>query len=252
MKRLILIAGITVLAVMGYLQTASVQSNVTVTNAQAVPMGASGTIFMVTLDMQNDGPAVTLTDVRSPSGADVSVMNPAFMGAPLTIPADGTGLLAMDGAHVMLSLQDGSFSEGTFQPLSLSFDDGSQVVTRVIRTKPSGMRHGMSDAVGVSPAPSITLVPPDLVDGKGFEVGAALENFEFVIAPDDAAHVDGQGHAHIYLNGLKLGRLYEDRFNLGALSAGDYTLRVALNTNDHRPYADQDAPVEAVWTFTVP
>tara|TARA_R110002074_G_scaffold3594_5_gene18769 strand:+ start:5876 stop:6148 length:273 start_codon:yes stop_codon:yes gene_type:complete len=60
------------------------------------------------------------------------------------------------------------------------------------------------------------------------------QNFTFIRAEDGAAHVPNQGHAHVYLNGLKLGRLYAETFELGALSPGKYKLSVALNSNDHK------------------
>ncbi len=255
LKRVAVFVGVLALGAFIYVQFMPAKSTVTVTNARAVPMGASGDMFMVTLSMQNDGGAVTLTEATSPSGAEVSVMNMGQSG-PLVIPADGKGLLAMDGAHLMLHVPGGDFEEGAYHSISLAFDDGSTVVSRILRPKQHGgramMDHSMTNGVEVSPSPTISFAAPPSVSADGFRVNLSVENFDFVPAPDGATHAPNKGHAHIYLNGLKLGRLYEDSFNIGALSPGDYVLRVALNSNDHRPYVLNGTPVEAAFAFKLP
>lgn len=252
MKRWIAALILLLIGLGAYLQFAPQQSMITITNAMATPMGAGGQMFMVTLDMQNKGPAVTLTGVSSPSGAEVSVMNANQVG-PLVVPQNSDGLLAMDGAHIMLSVPAGHFQEGAFQSISLMFDDGTEVATRVMhQTADGGMRHGMAHGVMINPAPKVTLLPPESISTDGFDVTLDVENFAFVLAEDGAAHVPNQGHAHIYLNGLKLGRLYSEDFTVGGLKSGTYTLQVGLNTNDHRPYVTAQGPIGATFVFQIP
>ena len=62
------------------------------------------------------------------------------------------------------------------------------------------------------------------------------ENFQFTPTTPDSTHVMGQGHAHLYLNGMKLQRMYGSTATIGALPAGRYHIAVSLNTNDHRTY----------------
>ncbi|KIN70435.1 DUF461 domain containing protein [Sulfitobacter noctilucae] len=253
MKRFFVFGAVIAIAALVYFSTKPPQSTVTVTNAIATPMGTGGDVFMVSLEMHNSGDAVTLIGVTAPA-ADVSITNPGGAG-PLVVPAMGQGLLAMDGAHLMLSAPQGSFAKGTYQPIALVFDDGSEVAARVIR--PAGgdgmaeMHHGMMQGVDASPTPEISLPSPPAADNDGFEISLALKNFTFVRVADNAGHIAGEGHAHIYLNGLKLGRLYESSFTLGALLPGRYALRIALNTNDHRPYMNKDGPVDLVYDFEI-
>ena len=47
----------------------------------------------------------------------------------------------------------------------------------------------------------------------------------------------GTGHAHVYINGVKLGRLYGHWMHLTGLKAGEHTIKVTLNSNDHQDYA---------------
>jgi hypothetical protein len=99
------------------------------------------------------------------------------------------------------------------------------------------------------PAPSVALtVQPD--PATGWNLHMATENFTF--APENAslAHVPGQGHAHIYVNGTKIGRFYGPWAHLATLPEGEVTIRATLNANDHRPLAVGDRPVEDSVTLT--
>lgn len=71
-------------------------------------------------------------------------------------------------------------------------------------------------------------------------------------APERASgeHRDGEGHAHVYVDGDKLGRLYGPWMHL-ALDAGDHEIRVTLNGNDHRDYLVDGDVVEARGRVTV-
>ena len=255
MKRLAIISLVVLLAGFSYYQFKPQNSLVTVTQARATPVGASEEMFMIALNLQNDGPAVALTGVSSPSGANVSLMNPNQTGQ-MVIPENATGILAMDGAHIMLSVSAGDFEEGSFRSITLLFDDGTEHAVRVMRDNMGEgmgeMRHGLAHGVQVDPSPTLTLIPPKTVSAEGFDIAINVENFNLILVGDTAAHVANEGHGHIYLNGLKLGRLYEETFSIGALASGAYTLTVALNTNDHRPYVFDNEAIAAHFEFNIP
>jgi hypothetical protein len=61
----------------------------------------------------------------------------------------------------------------------------------------------------------------------------------FVFTPENAGkdHVAGQGHAHMYVDGKKVARLYSPWFHLPALSPGKHVIKVTLNANSHEEYA---------------
>ena len=71
----------------------------------------------------------------------------------------------------------------------------------------------------------------------GWNLYIQTENFTF--SPENASldHVNGEGHAHVYINGEKLGRFYAPWVHLDNLPAGEVTVEVTLNANDHRPLA---------------
>lgn len=253
-KRIAAFVGLVVIAALLYFLTNATESNVTVLDARAAPMGTNDNLFMVTMTLKNEGDAVSLTDVQSESGGHAHFMNPE-QSKPLVVPANGQGQLAMDGAHMILSIPNGAFEEGTYQSVTLSFSDGSTVGVRVLRPtldNGGGMSdHDMSQGVEVDPAPEISFASAPKVDAEGFEITVALEDFRFVRAADDAEHVSNEGHAHVYLNGLKLGRLYKDSYEIGALLPGNYVLRIALNSNDHRPYLADGKLLETVFEFQI-
>lgn len=95
-------------------------------------------------------------------------------------------------------------------------------------------------------APALTIsVTPD--PASGYNLHLMTENFTF--APEHASqdHVPGEGHAHVYVNGEKIGRLYGGWMHLSALPA-DALVEVTLNTNDHRMLAVDNQPLKAAVT----
>ena len=76
----------------------------------------------------------------------------------------------------------------------------------------------------------------------------------FVFAPENVnqADVDGEGHAHIYVDGEKVSRVYGERFHLTGVEAGDHEIRVTLNANSHGEYAVGGQVVQAVAHLSVP
>ncbi len=93
-------------------------------------------------------------------------------------------------------------------------------------------------------APTLALgVTPDPASGWNLRI----ETSGFRFAPEHASgdHVPGEGHAHVYVNGEKLGRVYGPWTHLSSLPPGPVTVAVTLNANDHRPLVVGDRPLSA-------
>lgn len=93
-------------------------------------------------------------------------------------------------------------------------------------------QHAMLDISGEDNLPTMTLTVYE--DAKsGFNVQIETTNFTF--APEHASteHVAGEGHAHVYVDGVKLGRVYGEWYHVDGLSVGIHEITVNLNTNDH-------------------
>ncbi|MEM7242378.1 MAG: hypothetical protein AAF429_09350 [Pseudomonadota bacterium] len=97
-------------------------------------------------------------------------------------------------------------------------------------------------------------MPPDLrleitKDAvSGWNLFVDVENFTFVPASEGAEAVLGEGHAHLYVNDVKMARLYGPHFHMPDLPTGEHRLRVTLNANNHASYAvnGQAVAVEAL------
>lgn len=251
MKRLVAIGIVLVAAAVAYLLLQNRPAPIALVDATATATSDDGSSFMIGMTIENSGPPDELLDVSSPSGVMMSVMNPVMPNAALVVPGDSSAALAMDGAHLMMGA-DAAFDEGAFLPITLTFRNAGVVSTRVENVGAMTMDHTMAHGVQEEPAPQVEIAPVTPPSATGFDIDLTVTNFTFTQADDNAQHVPNEGHAHIYLNGLKLGRLYDTRYRIGALPPGDYVLTVVLNTNDHRPYLAEHKPVGTSLAFTLP
>jgi hypothetical protein len=101
------------------------------------------------------------------------------------------------------------------------------------------------------PVPTVILVAfPDAIQGWNLEV--KVSNFRF--APE---HVNGkslttEGHAHLYVDGKKVTRLYGNWYYLPSLPPGQHTITVSLNANGHEQLTHQGKPLQASIVVKVP
>lgn len=85
-----------------------------------------------------------------------------------------------------------------------------------------------------------------IADTKGgWNVQLKTTNFGF--APDQvgAESIEGEGHAHLYLDGQKIARVYSEWYHLPPLPLGKHNLRATLNTHDHSDYCLDGDPIGA-------
>ena len=130
---------------------------------------------------------------------------------------------------------------------------GGQVVQAVAHLSvphmpPAPTQVGQVDA----PAPMAVEIQlaPDPLGGANLMVMP----HGFTLAPEkvNEPNVAGEGHPHVYVNGVKLSRLYSPYMHLGMLQPGMNEVRVTLNANMHQEYAHNGQTIEAVATIHVP
>ena len=112
------------------------------------------------------------------------------------------------------------------------------------------VHSGTATVVSETPVSVAITAEPDA--HGGVDVQIATEGFQF--APDsvDQPHTPGAGHAHIYVDGVKLGRVFESDYHIDPLSPGQHEVRVSLNTNDHSELVYDGTKAESTVTVTVP
>lgn len=85
---------------------------------------------------------------------------------------------------------------------------------------------------------------------SGWNLHVVTTDFRF--APENASseHVAGEGHAHVYVDGTKVARLYGPWLHIADLPNGQSEVKVTLNTNDHRPITIGGKPLAARTTVS--
>jgi len=174
------------------------------------------------------------------SGTESS-SHPARHGANLIVTF-ATG--AVIGAMTFWIASD--FWQGT------AGDSGAQMNMKADMTnmETGAHSHGMMAVDGWALIPTITTsIQKDPVGGWNLHLETS--NFIFDAASAGLANVEGHGHAHIYVNGEKLARIYGDWFHIGTLPTGKNMISVSLNANDHSALAYNGELLEHKQVVTV-
>lgn len=77
-------------------------------------------------------------------------------------------------------------------------------------------------------------------NSTGYDAEISFVNFK--LTPENASGegVVGEGHAHIYADGVKINRVYGEWYHLGKFDAGSHEIEVRLSSNDHHELAVDD------------
>lgn len=164
------------------------------------------------------------------------------MNKPLALLAVGlvlgglTGFMFAAGYGITFDGHDHGTDHGAN---NMAHDDGDH------------MKHGemLSLAAGPSSPTLKMMVMPD--PASGWNLHIMTENFRF--APENASrdHIDGEGHAHVYVNGNKVARHYAPWMHIANLEPGEHIIAVSLNANDHRQLDVGGTPLRVEQTITV-
>ncbi|MEQ8450022.1 MAG: copper chaperone PCu(A)C [Nitratireductor sp.] len=171
----------------------------------------------------------------------------------IDIPAAGVVELSPQTAFLDLSEIGEPVREGAMAPMVLIFERAGEVL---IKARVDPLLEGEAAAHGAGlfePARVGEPIPKAALEVRVDEEGRAhialrLEDFAFDEAGVDGPHVPGRGHAHLYVDRVKIGRLYGPDYVTAPLPPGRHEISVVLNTNDHRAYAVDGAPVAATAT----
>ncbi len=164
-------------------------------------------------------------------GVERAMARPLALFAIGLVFGGGIGFVLAAGAGVTLDGHD-----HTMDRTALAHHDVADDHAEPHRLSPSG------------DAPTVLVdLAPDPV--SGWNLHAKTANFAF--APEQAGgiHRAGEGHAHVYLDGDKIARLYGPWMHLSSVPDGA-TVTVTLNGNDLRPLFVGDRPLSATAVAT--
>lgn len=103
--------------------------------------------------------------------------------------------------------------------------------------------HNQMVELTLDNAPSLSVeVIEDPVSGWNLHV--LTEAFQFTPENAGATHAMNEGHAHVYVDGIKIARLYGNWMHIAALPDAA-EVSVTLNTNDHLTYSVDGKAISA-------
>ncbi|MFT4532226.1 MAG: zinc and cadmium transporter [Candidatus Saccharimonadales bacterium] len=106
--------------------------------------------------------------------------------------------------------------------------------------------HGIYDHEDHETLPTLELLIEE--DAKsGWNIELETTNYTFSPESVNGENMPNEGHAHLYVNGEKITRLYSSYYHLVNLKGGDEVM-VTLNANDHGEYAHDGETIEATAT----
>ncbi len=110
--------------------------------------------------------------------------------------------------------------------------------------------HGTATTPAVEPYPSVSVRILEDPSG-GWLLHSVPANFRMAPENVGTAHVDGEGHMHLYIDGVKIMRLYGEWHQMPPLAAGTHEIRVELSSNDHSAMAIDGVVVDETVTLEV-
>ena len=118
----------------------------------------------------------------------------------------------------------------------------------------SSDHHAMAEDYGTieSEVPISIGFTTEVDDHGGVDVQITTEGWLWTPDNVDGEHVPGEGHAHIYVDGVKIDRVYGPSYHLDGLEPGERQVRVTLNSNSHDELTYGGNTVEAVSIVTIP
>ncbi len=179
------------------------------------------------------------------------IMKMRKLAKGLEIPAGGEVILKRGGLHVMFMKMSEQMKTGEVRKVKLMFQNAGEVEV-MFEVKPisskhkemdhSKMKHGAHDhatLLSLPVGPDAPTLDFSLAKDKssGWNLHIITSNFRFAPQAASSPHVAGEGHAHIYVNGEKLARVYGPWFHIANLPKGETMVTITLNANNHSPLA---------------
>lgn len=99
--------------------------------------------------------------------------------------------------------------------------------------------------------PEITMIEVIKEDEDNYNLHVEIDNWIFTPELIGQESRMNEGHAHVYVNGVKAGRMYSNWFHLGDLRPGENKIAVILNGNDHAAFVTDGNMIGSETTFLV-
>ena len=200
----------------------------------------------IKMDIANRASSLTREDLQVQQGDTVSI----------SFTADEAGEIHLHGYNLTAPVAPGApgrldFEAATAGAFGINFhiyDEGDEAAAG--NGDGGGMHHG-DDAIALS-APAAVAVSAAPDGSGGLNVAIDAEGWRWAPERVNGAHTPGEGHGHIYVDGVKVNRVYGPHYHLAGLEPGERHIRVTLNANSHNGLTVDGQPLEAALVVTVP
>ena len=135
-----------------------------------------------------------------------------------------------------------------------SFSSSKQYETALAEAQTEeGNVHGakMLDISDEETVPEFTNIEVVKENDESYNLHVEIENWKFTPELIGQTTRLNEGHAHVYVNGIKTGRMYSNWFHLGDLHPSEHQIAVVLNGNDHTAFVVEGEVIGAETTFIV-
>lgn len=108
------------------------------------------------------------------------------------------------------------------------------------------------EVAGMDAVPQVEIVSTTKGSMGEYNIEIATDHFTFTPEHIDADPVENTGHAHVYVNDEKVGRVYGNWIYLPGkhFTSGENKVTVTLNANTHGAWTFSGAPIEATTYVT--
>jgi hypothetical protein len=108
-------------------------------------------------------------------------------------------------------------------------------------------QHGHDTMIDLSGSDSIPTVDLQVFSLGTSDYNLRIQTLNFEFAPQNVNgdHIPGQGHAHLYIDDVKVTRIYGEWYYLETVPEGAQAISVVLFSNDHRALVTDGAPIKA-------
>lgn len=188
----------------------------------------------------NDGTVpVSITDGKPQD----SVINSGTLN-----PAQTYALKFEESGEYHFSLASHPWMTGTITVVGDDTHDDHAEHGEATHDESGDHKHSLAEAeapVGIS-------VDVAIADGGGLNVHVTTDGWRWAPENVNGEPISGEGHAHIYVDGVKISRIYGPYHHVEALEPGSHHIRVTLNANNHDDLTIGGLPVEASAVVVVP
>ncbi len=159
-------------------------------------------------------------------------------------------------ALALLAVACGDSTTDTTSPTTASNRASSSTTTAAVVSTTEGRTapHSHHDPIEVPEGTPVPTLRVEVLEDPKSGYNLRLDTTNFTFAPEHVSTdpVPGEGHAHLYIDGEKITRLYGPWYNLPELTPGTHEIRVELSNNNHAPVAHNGRIIEDTAIVEVP